>query len=338
MKAAIYEGKQKISLQNIPKPAIGPNDVLLKVRAVGICGTDLHIYNGGTSVKNGTVIGHEFSGDVAAVGKAVTNVRVGDRAVAEHVITCGKCYYCLRGKPELCLKAEVIGMDRPGALAEYISLPSSLVYAVPKTMSYDEAALIEPLTIALYAASQAGFLIEKRVAVVGQGPIGILLDQVLKSGGAHVIGIDVLPARLAFAKKQGWVHEVLNPKEKSFANNLKRIAVIGVDASFEVVGKEATAELCFDITRRDGDVFLLGVFEKPATLDLMRIIKKELNLYGSWTCAFSFPAAIDLVAQKKVELKSLITHTYSLDEVAKAFADAAVYNENRIKTVIEIGS
>lgn len=336
MKAAIYQGKGKIELTELPKPTIKPDEILLRVRSVGICGTDLHIYNGGTDVKPGTTIGHEFSGDVVEVGDKVTNLKVGDRAVAEHVVTCHQCYYCLRGKPELCLKAQVLGMDRQGALAEFMAIPASLVYAFPDTVSYDEAALLEPLTIALYAESQAGNITEQRVAVVGQGPIGILLDQVLQDAGAHVIGIDTQVHRLDFVRQHGWVKETLNPMDKNFQAQLDAIAAIGVDAAFEAVGKEVTAELCIDITRRDGNIFLLGVFEKPATINLMRVIKKELNIFGSWTCAFSFPAAIDLLVTGKVDLKSLITHRYPIDDVAKAFAEASVYSDQRIKTIINL--
>lgn len=336
MQAAIISGKNTIKLKEKPIPKIGPNDVLMKVRSVGICGTDLHMYSGGTASNTNTVIGHEFSGEIVDVGSHVTNIQIGDRAVAEHVITCHTCFYCLRGRPNLCLKSKVIGIDAPGALAEFIALPSELVYRFPNSISFDEAALIEPLTIALYAASQAGFLVEKRVAVVGQGPIGILLDQVLQSGGAHVIGIDVLPERLNFAKKQGWVHETLNPKDTAFSLRLKEMSNVGVDASFEAVGRETTVKLCIDITRRDGDIFLLGIFEKPARLDLMRVIKKELNIYGSWTCAFSFPHAIDMVAEKKILLKPLITHIYKFTDVAKAFSDAASYSNKRIKTIIRV--
>lgn len=335
MKALVYEGPKKVAIRTVPKPRIGVGDVLLKIRSVGICGTDLHIYNGGTSVRRGTIIGHEFSGEVAEVGAHVTHVKVGTRAVAEHVATCGACYYCLHGKPNLCIRAQVFGMDRPGALAEYLAIPAHLVYAIPSRMSFDEGALVEPLTIALYAASQAGFLLEQRVAVVGQGPIGLLLDQVLEAAGAHVIGIDVIDQRLAFAKKSGWAHAVLNPTARTFPGKLSKFTSTGVDTSFEVVGKEATAELCFDITRRAGHVFLLGVFEKPATLNLMRVIKKELNLHGSWTCAFSFPGAIDLVGNGKIDLKSLVTHRYDFRDAPRAFVEASAYSGNRIKTIIQ---
>lgn len=336
MRALVYRGKGKVIFESVPKPRIAADEVLLKIRAVGICGTDLHIYHGGMDVKPGTIVGHEFSGDVVAVGAAVKNVKVGDRAIAEHNIACRKCWYCVRGKPNLCLKRQVLGLHRPGALAEFMALPGDLVYRVPRTLGYDVAALVEPLTIALYAASNSGFLLEKRVAVVGQGPIGLLIDQVLKAAGAHVIGIDVQEHRLAFAKKQSWVDVTLNSGRRSFRQQFLRFAPMGVDLSYEAVGKEVTAELCIDITRQDGAVHILGVFEQPATLDLMKLVKKELTLNGSWTCAFSFPTAIDLVEQGRVDLKSLITHRYRFENAVKAFQDAAAYSGNRIKTVITL--
>lgn len=334
MKAFIYRGKNRLVFENIPKPSIGPDEILLKVKSVGICGTDLHIYHGGTDVKQGTIIGHEFSGEVAVVGRNVENFKVGDRAVAEHVVTCKTCYYCVRGKPNLCVKAEILGIQRPGALAEFIAIPGDLVYKIPRTINFEEGALIEPLTIALFAASRAGFLLEKTVAVVGQGPIGILLDQVLATAGAHVIGIDVLPHRLAFVQKKGWAGATLDARSKDFTKAFRALSPMGVDAAFEAVGKDATANLCLEIARRDGDVHLLGVFEKPSTLDLMKLIKKELNVFGSWTCSFSFPDAIDLVARKKIELTPLVTHRYRFDDAVRAFKEADAYSDNRIKTVI----
>lgn len=337
MQALVYEGKGKMVLRNVPKPRPAAGEVLLKVKSVGICGTDLHIYNGGMpSVKPKTIIGHEFSGQVVALGKGVTTLKRGDRVVAEHVVTCSRCHYCRHGRPELCLKRTVLGMDRPGALSEYMVVPANLAYPFPKSITWDEAAVIEPLTIGLFAIHQAGFLLEKKVAVIGQGPIGIVLDQVLTAAGAHVIGIDVQSNRLAFAKKHGWVRETLNSGDKDFAKKFLAKYPLGVDQSFEAVGREATAELCIDITRRGGKVTILGVFEKPATLDLMMVIKKELNLFGSWTCAFSFPAAIEMVAEKKIDLKSLVTHRYALADGAKAFADSFQYTEGRIKSVIQV--
>lgn len=336
MKALIYQGPRLLKSVQLPTPSVRPDEVLIRVKSVGICGTDLHIYNGGTDVQPGVVIGHEFSGEVVQVGSRVRKLKKGDRVVAEHVISCKVCHYCVRGKPNLCLQAQVIGLHRNGALAEFLAIPADLVYPFPSTISYQEAALIEPLTIALYAASQTDFLLEKKVAVVGQGPIGILLDQVLGAMGAHVIGIDVVDHRLEFVRKKKWVRETYNAMSTQFPTQLQKLSALGVDVAFEVVGKEATANLCIDLTRRDGSLFLLGVFEKPATLNIMRVVQKELHIKGSWTCAFSFPIAIDMLRDKKVDVKSLITHVVPFSRAQKAFQDSLSYSDKRIKTIIEI--
>ncbi len=330
MKAAQYLGPKKIVLKNVPKPKIKSDEILMQTKSVGICGTDLHIYKGGMKVPIPLIQGHEFSGVVAAVGSQVKDLKVGDRITAEHVIPCGKCNYCMQGKPNLCNKAKVIGLHRPGALAEYVAMPANLAYQIPAKLSFEQGALVEPLSIALYAIQGTCQLLGKKVAVVGQGPIGILLDQLLKATGAYVVGIDVLEPRLKFVKAKGWADQVVNGK------NSKALAKIkdSMDISFEVVGKEITAQTCINITRRDGQISLLGVFEEPARLNLMSVVKKELHLHGSWTCAFSFLQAIDLAVQGKVDLKSLITHRYTIDEVAKAFKEANSYSDKRIKTVI----
>ena len=330
MKAAVYTGPKKIKIKDIPKPKIKADEILMETKAVGICGTDLHIDNGGLKLPTPLVPGHEFSGIVAELGSKVKGFRKGDRIVAEHVIPCGACELCATGKPNLCGKAQVIGLHKPGALAEFVAIPADLVYKFPSTIDFDEAALIEPLSIGVYALKQAGQLLGRRVAVVGQGPIGILLDQLLKVAGAHVVGFDVLKHRLKFVKDNKWVDEVVDSSK-----NIKAY-LDSFDRCFEVVGKEVTAQMCIDLARRDGDIFLVGVFGEPTKINLMTVVKKELNIYGSWTCAFSFPESIDLLVDKKVDLKSLITHRYSLDEIEKAFKESSIYSEKRIKTVIEI--
>ncbi|MEK7570206.1 MAG: alcohol dehydrogenase catalytic domain-containing protein [Patescibacteria group bacterium] len=334
MQALVFEGKGKLNLRHLPRPEIGPNEILMRVRAVGICGTDLHIYNGGTRTKPGTVIGHEFSGEVAAVGKAVDNLTVGDHIVGEHVVACKQCLYCRTGRPNLCNRASVLGIDRNGALAEYVAIPADLVYIVPKKIPFEEAALIEPLSIAVYAAREVGFLLEKRVGVIGQGPIGLFLDQVMHAAGAQVIGIDTLDHRLRFAKKQGWVDYTINPKTDDVQRSVDAITKHGLDIAFEAVGKEQTMDLALQVVRRGAKVLVLGVFETPAKIDMMQVVKKELSLVGSWTCAHAFPASIRLVEEEKVELGKLITHRYLFTEAARAFAEASTYNENRIKSVI----
>ncbi len=335
MKALVFKGRKKIVYQDAPIPTIKDDEILMKIKSVGICGTDLHMYRGGLKVKLGTIPGHEFSGTVARVGKLVSNFKKGDRVVAEHVITCQQCEYCKTGRPNLCDSRTVVGLDRPGALAQYLAIPADLVYLLPKSITYEEAALIEPLSIAVYAAKQAGYLLGKRVAVIGQGPIGLLVDQALSAGGALVTGIDVRQHALDFAKQQGWAHHVINSKTQQIRKRMQEInSPDGFDIVFEAVGIEQTAAMSFAITRRDGSVYLLGVFALPSRINLMHIVKKELNVHGSWTCAFSFPDSIDLVTRKKVDLKRLITHRYPASRGAEAFAEASQYTKKRIKTVI----
>jgi len=181
---------------------------------------------------------------------------------------------------------------------------------------------------------KAGFLLGKKVAVIGQGPIGLLVDQILKSSGAYVIGIDVFDHRLKFAKTKGWVDKTINSKKHPLVEEINKIMPAGVDIAFEVVGQEITAELALEITRRAGDVFILGVFESLSKINLMQIVKKELNVHGSWTCAFSFPPVIELLADKKINLADLITHRYPARRGAEAFQAAAAYSGQRIKSII----
>lgn len=331
MKAAVYTGPKKIIIKDIPKPKIKADEILLQTKVVGICGTDLHIYSGGMKLPTPLVPGHEFSGLVAEVGKKVQGFKKGDRVVAEHVVPCKKCWYCLTGRPNLCGNREVIGLQRQGALAEYVAIPADLVFKFPGKVSFEEAALIEPLSIGMYVVKQTGQLLGKKVGVIGQGPIGILLNQLLKAGGAQVVGFDVLKSRLDFVKRKGWADAVV---DSSKINSVKKW-YDQLDVCFEAVGQEVTAQMCIDLTRRDGHIYLIGVFAELARLNLMQVVKKELNIAGSWTCAFSFPESIDLVAQGKIDLKSLITHRYTIDQVAKAFKESSVYSEKRIKTVIE---
>lgn len=334
MKALIYKAPKVLEFADVPKPKINSDEVLLKIKSVGICGTDLHIYNGKMDVTPPVIMGHEFSGVVEEIGSDVKHLKIGERVVGEHVISCKECHYCLTGKPNLCPRAKIIGLHRPGALAEYMAIPANLVFPIPDEVSFEEGALIEPLTIALYAIRHTGLLLDKNVAVIGQGPIGLLLDQAVRSAGGNVIGIEAQAHRLAFAKEKGWVNVGIDAIKEDVKKKIDDMYPGGVDVAIEAVGREATAQLALDITARAGQVLLLGVFEEPSKINLMTLIKKELHVHGSWTCAFSFPEAIELVSKKKVDLKSLITNRYDFKDGIKAFEDSNNYVGNRVKTVI----
>ena len=336
MKALQLVAKEKFKFVEVSKPEIKPNEVLLKIKKVGICGTDLHIYHGGMKVPLPLIMGHEFVGDVAEVGSEVTNVKVGDRAVAEHVIGCGACIFCNYGKRNLCVKPTVIGVHRPGALAEYMVIPADLVYQLPDTLDYDDGVLVEPLSIAVYGIRRSGVGVGDNVAVVGQGPIGLFIDQVAKAAGASVCGIDVMQARLDYAVRKDLVDIALNSKNTNVVEKYKKETnSAGADVVFEVVGRDETIDLSLSIAMPGGKVAVLGVFEHKASINMMDIVKKELHVLGSWTCLNSFEPTLHLLDDKHVKTEGLITHRYKFDDAPKAFVEASSYSDNRIKSIIE---
>ena len=336
MKAFQFFGKNDLRLVDLPEPTIGDAEVLLKIKKVGICGTDLHIYTGGMPVKPPLVIGHEFVGDVVKIGKDVTRVKVGDRAVAEHVIGCGKCSYCQEGKRNLCKKPTVIGLHRQGALAEYLAIPEELVYALPEKLTYDDGVLVEPLSIAVYAVRKANVQVGDRVAVVGQGPIGLFVGQVAKSAGATVYGFDKHDNRLEFAKEHDYIHEKINITQPDFVEEFRRmISTDGADVVFEAVGSDQSAEMALELARASGKVLVLGVFEHNVQVNMMHIVKKELTVEGSWTCIFSFEQTISFLESRNFDTDIIITNRYPFSETKKAFDEALSDKGNRIKTVIE---
>lgn len=336
MKAFQLVGKQNLQPVNLPEPEIGNNDVLLKIKKVGICGTDLHIYNGGMTVPLPVVLGHEFVGDVVKIGSEVKNVNVGDRVVAEHVIGCGTCPYCQQGKRNLCKTPIVIGLHRQGALAEYLAVPSDLVYILPQELSYDEGVLVEPLSIAVYTVRNTKVRVGDSVAVVGQGPIGLFTDKVAKAAGATVFGFDRHDSRLAFAKEYGYVYQGINISKESFLDEFKKIVPDGVDVVFEAVGSDSSAELSLELAKPTGQVTILGVFGHNVQINMMQIVKKELQVRGSWTCIFSFPQTILLLKSKMIDTNNFITHRYTFTDTVKAFEESSTDKTNRIKSVIEM--
>ena len=336
MKALQFFGKRDLRFVDIPIPEIGRNDVLIKVKKMGICGTDLHIYSGGMNVPIPLVMGHEFVGDVVKVGEDVINIKVGDRVVAEHVVGCGKCIYCLKGQKNLCLNPTVIGIHKNGALAEYMNIPSDLVYVLPPELSYDDGVLVEPLSIAVYATRKAQVGENKTVGVVGQGPIGIFVDQVAKSLGAKVYGFDINASRLKSAEEQKYIDRGFNTSDSEYLTKFQAFSGSdGVDVVFEAVGIDATADISIDLVKRGGKVVILGVFEHDVTINMMQIVKKEIELQGSWTCLDSFAETISLIKSRTIDTSKLITNRYKFEDAIKAFEEAADTTTNRIKSVIE---
>lgn len=336
MKALQYFGPKNLKFVDISKPHILPNEILMRVKKVGICGTDLHIYSGGMNVPTPLIMGHEFVGDIAEVGSAVKDFQLGDRVVAEHVIGCGECMYCKSGLKNLCVRPVVIGLHKSGALAEYMAIPADLVFKIPDELSYDDGVLVEPLSIAVYAMKRAQITKPCTVAVVGQGPIGIFVNQVAKAMGCKVYGFDINDARLGYSQKMGYIDAGFNTTRTTYLEDFKKtLGSDGAEVVFEVVGREETAQISLSLAASRGKVVILGVFEHNVSLNMMQIVKKELQVLGSWTCLDSFNETIDLIKSKDIDTSTLITHRYSFDDAIKAFEEAFDTTTNRIKSVIE---
>lgn len=338
MKVLQFFGKQDLRFVDLPEPQIQENEVLMKVKKVGICGTDLHIYNGGMNVPTPLILGHEFVGDIVKIGNNVTNIKIGDRAVAEHLIGCGKCPYCRQGKKNLCKNPTVIGLNRQGALAEYISIPSDLSFKLPDEFSYDEGVLVEPLSIAVYAVRKSGVDVGDQIAVIGQGPIGLFVDFVAKASGGTVIGFDKHDNRLSYARNHEYISKGFNIETENYLKQFKDENTDGADIVFEAVGSDTSAELAVELARSGGKVIILGVFEHDVMINMMGIVRKELQVYGSWTCVFSFEETILLMKSQKLDTNELITHRYSFSDAIKAFQEASSDKGNRIKSVIEFSA
>lgn len=334
MKAVILRGPLDLAIEEVPKPHIGPNDVLLKMKAVGICGTDMHIYQNGPSTKRPLTLGHEFVGAIEEVGESVDKNLIGKKAVAEHVLGCGNCLYCKKDQKNLCQKRIAFGINSDGALQEYMKIPLELIHVLPNNFSYDLGVLVEPLTIGVYSAQKGEVKKEDLVAVVGLGPIGLFVSSIATSLGATVYGFDILPDRLDYAEKKKYIKKGINTKDPDFTTQFIK-STQGADVSFEVVGMEQTLYTAISLTRSGGRVVVLGIFKKNPAINMMDLVKREIHLIGSYTSVNIFAKTINLLSKGKIDTAGFITHRYPIDEVKKAFDENLKYPAGRIKTIIE---
>ena len=337
MKVAVLKGPYQIEIEERDKPVPGPNQVLIRVRRCGICGSDLHAYKGKhPDFIIPVVPGHEFSGDVVEVGEKVEGIKVGDRVVVEPLVTCGKCRFCKRGEYHRCTSLKVLGAQTDGAFAEYIAVDSKWVYKLPSELSYEEGAMIEPLAVAVHAVKRA-LPLGENVLILGAGTIGLLTLQVARAFGAiNTIITDLVDWKLEFAKKLGATVAV-NPDKEDLGKIVNKVTGgYGVDTSFEAVGHNVTLNQALEYTRKGGKVVIIGVFEKPRTeINVMNIVNKELNVYGSLVYNWDFETAINLVKTGKVNVKDLVSDVIRLEDIKQGFERMLAREKGVIK--IQVG-
>jgi len=327
MKALIKDQPARgATYTDLPIPKIGEKDLLVRVKAAAICGTDIHIYQwneyAASRIKLPLLFGHEYAAEVVDVGKNVTHLKTGDRVAAETHVPCGHCYQCTTGLQHICKDMKILGVHMDGAFSEYAVLPAVCAWKLDLSISYEIGATMEPFGIGVHALSKtkpAG----KKVIVFGCGPIGIYAQMVAKvSGAEYVIGVDVTPERLELAKKMG-TDIVLNSKEVDVISEVEKITKgLGMDIVVELTGNRGVLNDASKTLRRGGDIVLVGLFSGPVEWDVVNhVIYKEANVYGvtgrimwdTWWTAQS------LLLSGKVDVGPVITHRFELKDYEKAF-------------------
>jgi L-iditol 2-dehydrogenase len=325
----------------VPTPEPADDEVLVRVRACGICGSDVHGYDGSTGRRiPPLVMGHEASGEIEGVGSGVHGFDRGDRVTFDSTVWCGACEYCARGAVNLCINRRVLGVScadyrRHGAFAEYVSVPARILHRLPDGMPIEHAALIEAVSVAVHAVRRAAPRPDRAVAVIGCGMIGLLILQVLKQRGcSQTIAIDIDDRRRALAAKFG-ASSTINPASTPTPEEVRRLTDSrGADHVFEAVGHPATVGDAIASVRRGGTVTLVGNLAPAVDLPLQAVVTGELTLLGSCASSGEYPEAIDLVARREIDVAPLISAVAPLAEGATWFSRLHSTNGGLMKVIL----
>lgn len=325
MKALVMERYKKFVYQEVETPKPGKGEVLVRIRACAVCGSDVHGMDGSTGRRRPPIImGHEASGQVEALGEGVEGVQVGDRVTFDSTVYCNVCDKCKAGLVNLCPDRQVLGVScedyrRQGAFAEYLVLPAYLLYKLPENVTYQQAAMVEPLSIAYHAATRTKAGPGTSALVVGVGTIGMLLLQVLLAMGAGpVIVVDLDDKKLATALKYG-AAAAFNANDPQVVEKIMQLSPkgAGVDVSYDATGIEATVSLCLKTLRLAGKAVLVGNLAPSIAFPLQWVVTRELSLFGSCASAGEYAQCLDLIAAGKVDVDSLISKAVPLSEGAE---------------------
>jgi (R,R)-butanediol dehydrogenase/meso-butanediol dehydrogenase/diacetyl reductase len=322
MRVGVYRGIRTIAVEEAPEPVAGPADIVLDVKACGICGSDLHTYLEGALVQLGQVLGHEFAGEVVEVGSDVTEIAVGDRVTGIPIQPCGVCRRCAEGLGHLCehMHETGIGFGIPGAFADRLRIPNATlganVHHLPDELSYTDGASVEPLGIAVHGVRRAGAQAGHAALVYGLGTIGLHVAQVLRARGVDpVFGIDLSPLRRGLAVELGVV---------ALAHASEIEGALGgreLDLVFECTGVPDLVQGSFELVRPRGTVVIVALYDRPATIDTMYFMHKELTMVASvMVTPEDFTESLELLRSGRALGERLVTHHAALAELPHAFA------------------
>lgn len=313
-----------VRLAEMPCPAIKkPDEVLIKIRYVGICGSDVHIYHGSNPFASyPRIFGHEFVGEVTGVGTGVTSVHPGDHVLCEPIEYCGHCYACRTGSPNVCPDVKVYGVHIDGGAQEYICMPERKVFAVDKELPWEEVALAEPLTIGAQVCMRGGVKVGDTVFIMGAGTIGLCILMIAKRLGAECIISDIVPKKLEYAKRLGADH-VIDVRTESAQERLNEItAGYGPNVTVDTVCNTASLELAAEVTSPAGRVVELGFGSMQAAIPLVSFTKKQLAICGSRLQSGQFPRVAQLLNEQALPLGGFADKVFPAEQAVEAFAYA----------------
>lgn len=342
MRAIVYEGPGRLAVKDVPEPQVGPKDVLIEVRAAGICGSDLEMARGNRpSVIPPRIPGHEIAGEIVEVGGQAKRFGVGDRVVVEPIMSCGECRNCMVGRYNVCKDLKFIGVHIDGAFAEFVAMPESRVYNIPDRFSYEEAAVLEPTAVGVHVTKRAKVSPSDTVVILGAGPIGLQIGQVARSIGAgYIIMTDVLDYRLDLAKRLA-ADLVVNSAEEDPLKHVKQVTDReGADVVIEAVGKSETILQTIDLVRIGGRILVGGLsvetfVTEPPTF-WMRQLLKEVTVETSRSyAAGDWDVAIKLASRGAINLGALVTHRFPLEDALRAYEVADKKLEKSMKVLFK---
>ena len=312
---------KKLEIQDSPIPSFGKDEVLIRVKACGICGSDVHGYDGSSGRRIPPLImGHEAAGLIEECGSEVSGFSKGDRVTFDSTVYCGKCSYCKKGQVNLCDNRMVLGVScedyrRHGAFAEFVTVPSHIIYKLPDTFPFEHAAMIEAVSVAVHAVGRISFDSGDKSLVVGAGMIGLLLIQAIRSAGcSEIIAVDMDNDRLNLAKKLGATQVINSQEVDALSFILNETEGQGVDKSFEVVGATPTVQLSIHAVRKGGSVVMVGNLAPEVELPLQSVVTREISLFGTCASAGEYPKCIELMADGSIQVDPLISAKVALDE------------------------
>jgi L-iditol 2-dehydrogenase len=344
MKALLLSSYNHLELADLPVPAPHPDEVLIRVAACGICGSDVHGYDGSSGRRIPPIVmGHEAAGIVESAGANVNNFASGDRVTFDSTVYCGACPNCLRGDINLCDNRQVLGVScgdyrRAGAFAEFVTVPARILHRLPENLPFAEAAMLEAVAVAIHAVNLAHLQPADTALVIGAGTIGILTLQAVRAAGCQKVFVtDVDQDRLSLAKQLG-ATETLRSNETLHSQILQLTNNHGVGIALECVGRTETIAAAIDAARKGGTVVLVGNITPNVNLPLQKVVSRQIRLQGSCASAGEYPRAIELLASGAIRVKPLISAIAPLDEGASWFERLHNREPNLLKVVLTPGN